>query len=179
MRTVLIAAIASATIAAASAGPASAQETLTMSVPPVVSNNHQALLASDDPKLAANKRLVYDMYRIVLQAGLHGRAHEFVAEDYIQHNPNAAQGLDGLVDYVRSTRPEREIKDTLDLPLIHLMAEGDYVMTAFVRPEQDAQGQTYYATWFDLYRIENGKVAEHWDPMLKSDPKIDPNDKKI
>jgi predicted SnoaL-like aldol condensation-catalyzing enzyme len=146
---------------------------------PTVSQDHAALLASPDPKLAANKRLVYDMYRIVLQAGLADRAGEYVAEDYIQHNPNAKQGRAGLAEYVRETRPEREIKDTLDLPLIHLMAEGDYVTTAFVRPEQDKDGTTYYSTWFDLYRIEDGKVAEHWDPMLKSDPKIDPNDKKI
>src|SRR5690606_27159775 len=159
MRAVFITAIASATIAAAPAGPASAQETLTMSVPPVVAEDHAALLASDDPRLAANKRLVYDMYRIVLQAGLADRAHEFVAVDYIQHNPNAAQRLAGLVDYVRSTRPEREILDRLELPLIQLIAEGDYVMTSFVRPEQDAEGQTYYSTWFDLYRIEDGKVA--------------------
>ena len=40
-----------------------------MSVPPVVSQDHAALLASDDPRLAANKQLVYDMYRIVLQGG--------------------------------------------------------------------------------------------------------------
>jgi predicted SnoaL-like aldol condensation-catalyzing enzyme len=150
-----------------------------MSVPPVVSRDHAALLASDDPRLAANKRLVYDMYRIVLQAGRADRAGEFIAEDYIQHNPNAAQGLAGLVDYVRSSRPEREIKDTLDLPLIMLLAEGDYVTTAFVRPEQDAEGETYYSSWFDLYRIEAGKIAEHWDPMLKSDAPVDPNDKKI
>jgi predicted SnoaL-like aldol condensation-catalyzing enzyme len=156
-----------------------AQETLTMSVLPVVSQDHKALLASDDPQLAANKRLVYDMYRIVLQAGLADRAHEFIAEGYVQHNPNAGQGLQGLVDYVRATRPEREIKDVLDLPLIHLMAEGDYVTTAFVRPEKDANGETYYSSWFDLYRIENGRIAEHWDPMLKSDPKIDPNDKRL
>jgi len=150
-----------------------------MSVPPVVSQDHAALLASPEARLAANKRLVYDMYRIVLQAGLADRAHEFVAEGYIQHNPNAGQGLAGLVDYVRSTRPEREIKDTLDLPLIQLIAEGHYVMTSFVRPEKDAAGETYYSTWFDLYRIADGKIAEHWDPMLKSDPKIDPNDKRI
>lgn len=150
-----------------------------MSVPPVVSQDHPALLASPDPKLAANKRLVYDMYRIVLQAGRADRAHEFIAEDYIQHNPNAAQGLAGLVDYVRSSRPEREILDTLDLPLVHLMAEGNFVGTTFVRPEKDSNGETYYTSWFDLYRIENGKIAEHWDPMLKSDPKIDPNTKKL
>ena len=150
-----------------------------MSVSPVVAHDHAALLASDEPRLAANKRLVYDMYRVVLQAGLAGRAHEFIAEDYIQHNPNAAQGLAGLVDYVRATRPERAIKDTLELPLIMLLAEGDYVTTAFVRPEKDAAGETYYSSWFDLYRIADGKIAEHWDPMLKSDPKIDPNDKRI
>jgi predicted SnoaL-like aldol condensation-catalyzing enzyme len=150
-----------------------------MSVPPVVSQDHDALLASPDPKLAANKRLVYDMYRIVLQAGRADRAREFIASDYIQHNPNAAQGLAGLVDYVRASRPEREILDTLDLPLVHLMAEGNHVATTFVRPEKDAQGETYYSSWFDLYRIENGKIAEHWDPMLKSDPKIDPNTKKL
>src|SRR5690606_37992198 len=92
MRTVFIAVIASAIIAPASVAPLQAQESLTMSVPPVVSQDHAALLDSPDPRLAANKRLVYDMYRIVLQAGLADRAHEFVAEDYIQHNPNAAQG---------------------------------------------------------------------------------------
>ena len=171
--------IAFGTIAAALASPLAAQESLTMSAPPAVSQDHPALLASPDARLAANKRLVYDMYRIVLQGGHHDRAHEFIAEDYIQHNPNAAQGLAGIVDYVRETRPVREIKDTLDLPLITLLAEGDYVMTSFVRPEKDAEGATYYTTWFDLFRIENGKIAEHWDPMLKSDAKIDPNTKRL
>jgi predicted SnoaL-like aldol condensation-catalyzing enzyme len=174
-----LALIAFGIISAALSSPTTAQELLTMSVPPVVSQDHPALLASPDPKLAANKRLVYDMYRIVLQAGRADRAHEFIAEDYIQHNPNAAQGLAGLVDYVRSSRPEREILDTLDLPLVNLMAEGNFVGTTFVRPEKDSNGETYYTSWFDLYRIENGKIAEHWDPMLKSDPKIDPNTKKL
>jgi predicted SnoaL-like aldol condensation-catalyzing enzyme len=87
--------------------------------------------------------------------------------------------LAGLVDYVKSTRPEREIKPALDLPLVNLLAEGNYVTTTFVRPEKDANGETYYSSWFDLYRIENGKIVEHWDPALKSDPKIDPNDKKL
>jgi predicted SnoaL-like aldol condensation-catalyzing enzyme len=174
-----LALIAFGTIAAMFAGPLVAQESLTMSEPPAVSQDHAALLASVDPRLAANKRLVYDMYRIVLQGGHHDRAHEFIAEDYIQHNPNAAQGLAGIVDYVRETRPVRELKDALDLPLITLVAEGDYVMTSFVRPEKDAEGETYYTTWFDLFRIENGKIAEHWDPMLKSDARIDPNDKRL
>jgi predicted SnoaL-like aldol condensation-catalyzing enzyme len=147
--------------------------------PPKVAQDQQALLVSPDSRLAANKKLVYDMYRIVLQAGLWQRAGEFIQDDYVQHNPNAGQGLAGVQDYIRKTRPERPIKDTLELPLIDLIAEGDRVMTAFVRPEKDANGETYYSTWFDLYRIEDGKIAEHWDPMLKSDVPIDPNEKKL
>ena len=147
--------------------------------PPQVAQDHGALLASPDPRLAANTRLVYDMYRIVLQAGLADRAGEFIAADYIQHNPNAGQGLKGVQDYIRATRPERPILDKLELPLIQLIAEGDYVMTSFVRPEKDAVGETYHSTWFDLYRIADGKIAEHWDPMLKSDAPVDPNDKRI
>jgi hypothetical protein len=45
-------------------------------------------------------------------------------------------------DYVRKTRPERPILDRLELPLIQLIAEGDYVMTSFVRPEKDVAGET-------------------------------------
>ena len=145
-----------------------------MSVPPVVSQDHAALLASDDPRLAANKQLVYDMYRIVLQGGHWDRAHEFIAEGYIQHNPNAAQGLAGLIDYVRASRPVREIKDVLDLPLIISWPKATTSPPPSSAPRRTPTGETYYSSWFDLYRIEDGKIAEHWDPMLKSDPKIDP-----
>ena len=174
--------IAAALLLAGCAAPrvVMAEETRPMTAtPPQVAADHAALLASPDPRLAANKRLVYDMYRIVLQAGLADRAGEFISDDYIQHNPNAGQGLAGVQDYIRKTRPERPIADKLELPLIQLIAEGDYVMTSFVRPEKDAQGETYYSTWFDLYRIADGKIAEHWDPMLKSDAPVDPNDKKL
>jgi predicted SnoaL-like aldol condensation-catalyzing enzyme len=165
-------------IAATSAHAQETQPPMTVT-PPQVATDHAALLASPDPRLAANKKLVYDMYRIVLQAGIWERAGEFIRDDYVQHNPNAGQGLKGVQEYIRKTRPERPIQDKLELPLINLVAERDLVMTAFVRPEKDANGQTYYSTWFDLYRIEDGKIAEHWDPMLKSDAPVDPNDKKL
>ncbi len=147
--------------------------------PPMVPADHAPLLASPDPRLAANKQLVYDMYRVVLQAGLADRAGEYIREDYIQHNPMAAQGLAGVQEYIRNTRPEREVLPRLELPMINIMAEGDFVTIAFVRPETDSTGATYYSTWFDMFRIEDGKIAEHWDPMLKTDTPIDPNTKRI
>ena len=185
MRKIMFGSIAAAMLVWAGPGLenaaiAAGEETTNMTTPaPHTAKDHEVLLASDDPALAANKRLVYDMYRILLQAGHTGRAHEFIAKDYIQHNPNADQGLQGIIDYVKKTRPERPIEDKVELPLINLVAERDMVMIAFVRPEKDAQGTTYYSTWFDLFRIEDGRIAEHWDPMLKSDQPIDPNDKRL
>lgn len=178
----LMAGIAAVLLTACGSEPAPDTLPSTSAIPPVppeLPRDHDALLASHDPQLEANKRLVYDMYRIVLQAGLADRAGEFIAEDYIQHNPNAGQGLAGVQQYIRDTRPEREIEARLELPLIHLMAEGDHVTTAFVRTETDADGNTYYSTWFDLYRIEDGLIAEHWDPMLKTDEQIDPNEQRL
>lgn len=142
---------------------------------PTPANDHSALLDDTDPVRAANKRLVYDMYRVVLQAGDAERAGEFVAEGYIQHNPNAGQGLAGIQDYVRSTRPIRPVRESLSLPLIHMMADANFVMLAFVRTETGPDGAPYRTTWFDMFRIEDGLIAEHWDPMIKGEPPIDPN----
>jgi predicted SnoaL-like aldol condensation-catalyzing enzyme len=156
-----------------------AGETPMAASPPLVPADHAPLLASEDPRLAANKRLVYDMYRIVLQAGLADRAGEFIRQDYIQHNPMAAQGLAGVQEYIRNTRPERPVLDRIELPMINIMAEGDFVTIAFVRPETDSTGARYYSTCFDMFRIQDGKIAEHWDPMLRTDTPIDPNDKRL
>lgn len=143
-------------------------------------NEQLRLLESDAPALAANKRLVYDMYRTVLQGGHADRATDYIAEDYIQHNPNVASGCQALVDFLRGSRPVRDLEDRINLPLLNIIAERDYVMVLFERPEKDAEGSPYVTSWFDLFRIENGKIAEHWDPALKSLDmlKFDPNSKR-
>lgn len=145
--------------------------------PPAIARDHEALLASPDPKLAANKRLVYDMYREVLQAGHYDRVAHYMLPTYIQHNPNVSSGAHNLVEYVKNSRPVRPIEPKLMLPLVNIVAEGDYVTLAFVRPEKDDQGREYLTTWFDMFRIENGRIAEHWDPAIRSAKmlKVDPN----
>ena len=65
---------------------------------PVVALSPEAqrsLLASDDPQLAANKKLVWDMWRNFLQANNVDAADTYLAEEYHQHNPNAETGLAG------------------------------------------------------------------------------------
>ena len=54
-------------------------------------------------------------------------------------------------------------------PLVAITAEGDLVILSFVREHADPKdpAQKYTTTWFDMFRIENGKIAEHWDPATK------------
>jgi hypothetical protein len=56
-------------------------------VPPVAAPDQLALLKSPDPKLAANKKLVFDMYRSIVNAGRTDLAEKFFTKGYIQHNP--------------------------------------------------------------------------------------------
>jgi predicted SnoaL-like aldol condensation-catalyzing enzyme len=138
--------------------------------PPVGVKDQQALLKSHDPKLAATKKLVFDMYRTIVQAGRYEQAGKFFTKEYIQHNPNVKSGLDAIVEYIRNSRPQREIPAEMSFPLISLIAEGDMVMVATLtyEPEPDKPGERYATTHFDLYRIENGLIAEHWDHVPKS-----------
>src|SRR6516164_8323835 len=95
--------LAGLALAAVAAGAVRAQ------VPPTGVDNQAALLASPDPKLAANKRLVYDMYRVLIQGGHTELAPRYFTEGYIQHNPNVPSGRDALVKFMRESRPVRPI----------------------------------------------------------------------
>ena len=162
--------------ALALAGPVAAQA----QTPPVPARNQAALLKSADPKLAANKKLVFDMYRAIVNGGHHEMAEQFFTKEYLQHNPNVASGRDALVEYIKKTRPVRPIPAEIGFPVISIMADGDMVLVASVAYDDDPEqpGAKYAATHFDLYRIENGKVAEHWDNVPKNKAaalRTDPN----
>jgi predicted SnoaL-like aldol condensation-catalyzing enzyme len=143
--------------AAADAAPVALSPAL-----PVVENpDHAALLASDVPALAANKRLVYDMWRTLIEARDTAAAEQYFAEDYIQHNPNADTGRAGVLAFFASQGAPLAIEDRVQTPLVSIVAEGDYV--ALVQVDARTEPRAYTTTWFDLFRIEDGVIAEHWD----------------
>lgn len=136
--------------------------------PVTVSPDQQALIRSDDPQLAENKKLVFDFWREVFQARNMELAPRYLAEDYIQHNPNVPTGRQPFMDFFGrfETQP---VKTEID-DLVTLIAEGDLVILAFRRelPNPQSPEQTYTTTWFDMFRIEDGKIVEHWDYGTKS-----------
>jgi predicted ester cyclase len=93
---------------------------------------------------------------------------EIVAPDYNDHLAVQSPGRENLKQYfagLRSAFPD------LELPIMHMVAEGDKVAVLnAVRGTQEgkyeglhATGNRIDATAFQLYRIENGRLAEHWE----------------
>lgn len=135
-------------------------------LPVLPAKDQSALLQSTDPALAANKKLVYDFTRIILRGLRLERVAEFMREDYLQHNLNVETGMKGFLEAFSQLGGPRPIPDQV-AGLVSMQAEGDMVTMSFVNTIKNADGTTYTTTWFDMFRVEDGKIAEHWDNDTK------------
>lgn len=126
--------------------------------------SQSALLESGNALLASNKRVVFDMWREMVDAGHEELADRFAAHDYIEHRQGAGSGIAGLRQHF-SSRPDRPTEPWIRAPVVALVAEGDLValVTRKTHAHPVHPGRTYTTTWFDMFRIVNGRVAEHWD----------------
>jgi predicted SnoaL-like aldol condensation-catalyzing enzyme len=134
-------------------------------VPVTATPDQAALLKSANPQLARNKKFAYDFWRVVLEAHHVELGPNYMQESYIQHNPNFPTGRDGILNAI-SHAPKLDIQPTIQRPLVNIIAEGDLVVLSWVntRPiDPMDESKTYTTTSFDMFRIEKGKIAEHWD----------------
>jgi predicted SnoaL-like aldol condensation-catalyzing enzyme len=119
----------------------------------------------------ANLQLVLDWWREVLQAGHMDLAPKYMAEGYIQHNPNISTGRAAFTEMF-GRRPPRPIAATLANPPVIQFAKGDYVVLVWEREDKDPAdpAKTYKYNFFDVMRVKDGKVQEHWDSVMKNAP---------
>ena len=103
-----------------------------------------------------NKALVLDAFDTLFNKRDYAAAEKYWSPDYIQHSAHIEPGRDGLFNLIRSA------PDTLRYEHQLIVAEGDYVVvhgrfTGYGRP----------VAWIaaDIVRIENGRLAEHWDVL--------------
>jgi len=105
----------------------------------------------------ANLALVRGLFDHVLNPMDSGAVDRFIAPDYIQHNPHVETGrapLKAFLDQIRSLNP-RGVHDVK-----RMFADGDHVIVHYhVRRWPDDIGWAV----IDIFRIENGLIAEHWD----------------
>lgn len=121
----------------------------------------------DLEKTAANKKLVADFVDDVLVNGkLEKLASYFDGDHYIQHNPAIADGLSGLGAALKYLA-EQGI--TMKYNRVHqVLGEGNFVL---VISEGEFAGK--WTSFYDLFRVQNGKIAEHWDTMEAIPPRQD------
>ena len=107
--------------------------------------------------LAANKKNVVEFYEKAINQKDFDAASKYLGSRYIQHNPTApdgAEGLKGFIGFLKSKFPgsKSEIK--------RVFAEGDYVILhVHAVREPGTRGRAIV----DIFRLENGKIVEHWD----------------
>lgn len=160
-----------ATAAISLATPAAAQMRA-LSDPVVPHPDPESLFTSDDPVLHRNKQAALHIQRELLKCGEWARAGEWLTDAYIQHNPVAASGLEGVIFYftqianVQPLDPCPALSPDDPNGVVAVMAEGDYVtiLTRRIVPYADDPTQSYTTTWFDTWRFVDGKADEHWDP---------------
>jgi predicted SnoaL-like aldol condensation-catalyzing enzyme len=137
----------------------------------VAAPDKEALFTSSDPQLHANKQVVYHIVRDLLEANHWDLADQFLTERYLQHNPNVPSGRDTVVQFfteVLKLEPS-PIPEKIATPVVFVSAEGDLVTVATVRTEPDPKdpAKTYTTTWYDSWRIVDGKADEHWDSAVR------------
>ena len=118
-----------------------------------------------------NLDMVLNWWREVLDGGHLELAPNYQAEDYIQHNPNVPTGRAGFVQFFgKFAKPKNPIPATLTNPPVVKGAKGDYVWLIFEHEDKDPRdaSKTYHYNSFDVLRIQNGKVQEHWDSAQKT-----------
>jgi len=118
----------------------------------------------------ANLKFVMDWWREVIQSRHVDLAPKYQAETYMQHNPNIMTGRDAFVKVFGARPPVNPIPEAMANPPVVQFAKGDYVGLIWERQAKDPtdESKMYKFNAFDLVRLENGKVAEHWDYALKT-----------
>jgi predicted SnoaL-like aldol condensation-catalyzing enzyme len=129
-----------------------------------------ALFHSKDPTLDRNMQATYHIIKDLLECNQWQQAGNWLTDKYIQHNPNAKSGLQGVIDYftkVMKVKPTPVPAKLQTTKIVAVLAQGDYVVV--VKPRAypvpgGKPGETYTTTWFDMWRFVDGKADEHWDP---------------
>jgi len=136
-------------------------DNLTEITPPNPSGRTQfdgATEITDLDKTEVNKELVEGFLKDVLQGGQTDKLTTYINPNkYIQHNPAIADGLDGLGAALQYFAEQGLI---MEYDEVHkILGQGNFVLTM----SEGKFGKGEHVAFFDLFRVENGQIVEHWD----------------
>jgi predicted SnoaL-like aldol condensation-catalyzing enzyme len=113
--------------------------------------------AADAAQMEANKKAVVEFYDLAINQKNFEAAAKFLGPRYTQHNPRAADGPDGLKAFLAFLR---EKFPDYHSDIKRVFADGDYVILHVHNvPTPGSRGNAI----IDIFKLENGKIVEHWD----------------
>lgn len=105
----------------------------------------------------ANRQIVLQFYEAGLNRKDADAALQYVGNRYVQHNPNAADGPEGFrqfIAFLRDKYPDSHSQ------IVTSFVDGDYVILhVHAVREPGTRGNAI----IDIFKLENGKIVEHWD----------------
>ena len=109
--------------------------------------------------IETNKENAIAFYTMAYEGNPEKAVELYVGGQYIQHNPDVADGANGFIEYfdrMQTEYPEKSIE------FVRCIAEGNLVA---LHTHQIWPGNDQYVT-MDFFRFdENGKICEHWDAI--------------
>ena len=114
---------------------------------------------TDLDKTDANKALVRSMIEDVFFGKNPAKITEYIAaENYAQHNPHVKDNLAGLGDALKALAQA-------GMPMVYeknhkILGEGNFVLSV-----SEGKFMNKHVSFYDLFRVQNGKVVEHWDTI--------------
>ncbi|HKL06741.1 MAG TPA: nuclear transport factor 2 family protein [Roseovarius sp.] len=113
--------------------------------------------ATDLDQTEANKALAVALVRDVLMGEDPSKITDYIsAESYAQHNPGIADGLEGIVAAVEALTAQDNMFQYTDIHAV--LGEGNFVLTV-----SEGQWNNTTNAFYDLFRMEDGMIVEHWD----------------
>ena len=107
----------------------------------------------------SNKETVVAFYDAAINDKDFAAASAYLGDKYIQHNPLAADGPEGLQAFLEFAR---ENLGGFKVEFKRVLADGDFVIVhAHATNGPNDRGNAV----MDIFRLEDGKVVEHWDVM--------------
>jgi len=125
----------------------------------------------DRDRTQQNKELVTSMVREVFVEGRFDQLATYLADGYIQHNPRSDNGLAGAQLYFTAVQNQGVAFAYTDSPLV--VADGNFVL---VGSEGFLGTPTSYTLFYDLFRVDDAKIVEHWDVIQPVDQGLVPHD---
>ncbi len=115
--------------------------------------------SAETPQERANIKTVKEFYNKALNDKDFAAASKYLGNRYTQHNPTAKdgpEGLKGFIDFLRDKFPQSHSE------IVQAFADGDYVI---LHVRSIRTPGTPGRAIFDLFKLEHGKVVEHWDAV--------------